>query len=282
MEQITDRILSTIHTEIENTCIDEDITIDVALHMIKFIRPLFEELRCFISKHEFRNKEEEILFFKNEKPNILSKLLYFNYIYLIELRKPSGGVNSIKEYYKERLVSMTNFFNANLDFYQYYRSKASHLDKYYFLRGHENYELCHGCGMFDKDPLFSTCYDHKVAKILAYDMLEIYLEQRLQSIDKQIIIDQSRTSLPNNSFQWTGTKVAAIELGYAIYAAGVLNNGNTDIKEIMTYIETSFGIELGDYYRTYLSMRERKRDKTPFLNSLIQRLLKKMDDDDLG
>ena len=96
MEQITDRILSTIHTEIENTCIDEDITIDVALHMIKFIRPLFEELRCFISKHEFRNKEEEILFFKNEKPNILSKLLYFNYIYLIELRKPSGGENSIK------------------------------------------------------------------------------------------------------------------------------------------------------------------------------------------
>ena len=68
---------------------------------------------------------------------------------------------------------------------------------------------------------FSTCYDHKVAKILAYDMLEIYLEQKSQSINKQVIIEKNRTSLPDNPFRWTGTKIAAIELGYAIYAAGV-------------------------------------------------------------
>ncbi|KDS15383.1 rteC family protein [Bacteroides ovatus str. 3725 D1 iv] len=134
--------------------------------------------------------------------------------------------------------------------------------------------------MFDKDPLFATCYDHKVAKILAYDMLEIYLEQRLQSIDKQVVLDKSRASLPDNPFRWTAPKVAAIELGYSIYAASVLNNGNADIKEIMTYIEASFKIDLGDYYRTYLAMRERKRDRTPFLNSLIHKLLRKMDEDD--
>lgn len=49
---------------------------------------------------------------------------------------------------------------------------------------------------------------------------------------------------------------------------------------IMTYIEASFKIDLGDYYRTYLAMRERKRDRTPFLNNLIQKLLRKMDEDD--
>ena len=63
-------------------------------------------------------------------------------------------------------------------------------------------------------------------------------------------------------------------------SSGVLNNGNADIKEIMTYIEASFKIDLGDYYRTYLAMRERKRDRTPFLNSLIQKLLRKMNEDD--
>lgn len=134
--------------------------------------------------------------------------------------------------------------------------------------------------MFDKDPLFSTCCDHKIAKMLAYDMLEIYLQQRLQAIEKQEVIDTSRASLPGNPFQWTGTKIAAIELGYAIYAAGVLNNGNADIKEIMTYIEASFKIDLGDYYRTYLAMRERKKDKTSFLTNLINKLLHKMDEDD--
>ena len=128
-------------------------------------------------------------------------------------------------------MAITEFCNANLDFYQYYRSKATYLDRYYFLRGHENYKLCYNCGLLDKDPLFSTCCDHRVAKMLAYDMLEIYLQQRLQDLDRKEVIENSRTSLPDNPFQWTGTKIAAIELGYAIYAAGVLNNGNADIKD---------------------------------------------------
>ena len=280
MKQISDEIISKINIEMETSCIDSDVSSDKALYMINFIRPLFEGLREFIHQYTFQDTNEEISFFKNTKPFILSKLIYFNDIYLLELRKPNGSKEVLKEYYKKKQTAITEFCNANLDFYQYYRSKATHLDKYYFLRGHENYKLCHNCGMFDKDPLFSTCCDHRVAKMLAYDMLEIYLQQRLQNIEKQEVIEYSRASLPDNPFRWTAPKVAAIELGYSIYAAGVLNNGNADIKEIMTYIEASFKIDLGDYYRTYLAMRERKRDRTPFPNSLIQILLRKMNEDD--
>ena len=280
MKHFSNEIISKINTEIEISCIDSDISSAKALHMINFIRPLFEELREFTHQYMFQDSNEEILFFKDIKPFILSKLIYFNDIYLLELRKPNGSKEVLKEYYKKKQTAITEFCNANLDFYQYYRSKSTHLDRYYFLRGHENYKLCHNCGMFDKDPLFSTCCDHKVAKMLAYDMLEIYLQQRLQNIEKQEVIEYSRASLPDNPFRWTAPKVAAIELGYSIYSAGVLNNGNADIKEIMTYIEASFKIDLGDYYRTYLAMRERKRDRTPFLNSLIQKLLRKMNEDD--
>lgn len=280
MKQLSNEIISKINTEIETSCIDSDVSSDKALHMINFIRPLFEELREFIHRYTFQDVNEEISFFKDIKPFILSKLIYFSDIYTLELRKPNGSKEALKEHYKKKQTAITEFCNANLDFYQYYRSKATHLDRYYFLRGHENYKLCHNCGMFDKDPLFSTCCDHRVAKMLAYDMLEIYLQQRLQEVERQTVQEISRASLPDNPFRWTAPKVAAIELGYSIYAAGVLNNGNADIKEIMTYIEASFKIDLGDYYRTYLAMRERKRDRTPFLNSLIQKLLRKMDEDD--
>ena len=259
---------------------DSDVTSDKALHMINSIRPLFEELREFIHEYNFRDNEEEIYFFKNIKPLILSKLIYYNDIYTLELRKPNGNKEVVKEHYRKKQAAIVDFCNNNLDFYQYYRSKATHLDKYYFLRGHENYKLCHNCGLLDKDPLFSTCCDHRVAKMLAYDMLEIYLQQRLQDVERIEVVETSRASLPDNPFRWTGTKIAAIELGYAIYAAGVLNNGNADIKEIMTYIEASFKIDLGDYYRTYLTIRERKRDRTAFLNSLIEKLLRKMDEND--
>lgn len=280
MKQYSDEIISKINAEVETCCVDGDLSSDKALYMINFIRPLFEELRAFTHQYVFHNENEEICFFKETKPTIMSKLIYFNDIYTLELRKPSGSKEVVKAYYQKSLGAITEFCNANLDFYQYYRSKATHLDKYYFLRGHENYKLCHNCGMFDKDPMFSTCCDHKVAKMLAYDMLEIYLQQRLQEVERQEVIEISRASLPDNPFRWTGTKIAAIELGYAIYAAGVLNNGNADIKEIMTYIEASFKIDLGDYYRTYLTMRERKKDKTSFLTSLINKLLRKMEDDD--
>lgn len=280
IKQFSDEIISKINTEMETSCIDSDVSSDKAMYMINFIRPLFEELREFIHQYTFQDADEEIVFFKNTKPFILSKLIYFNDIYLLEIRKPNGSKEVLREYYKKKQSAITEFCNANLDFYQYYRSKATHLDKYYFLRNHENFKLCHNCGMFDKDPLFSTCCDHRVAKMLAYDMLEIYLQQRLQNIEKQEVIEYSRASLSDNPFRWTAPKVAAIELGYSIYAAGVLNNGNADIKEIMTYIEASFKIDLGDYYRTYLAMRDRKRDRTPFLNSLIQKLLRKMDEDD--
>lgn len=280
MKQYSDEIISKINAEVETCCVDGDLSSDKALYMINFIRPLFEELRAFTHQYVFHNENEEICFFKETKPTIMSKLIYFNDIYTLELRKPSGSKEVVKAYYQKRLGAITEFCNANLDFYQYYRSKATHLDKYYFLRGYENYKLCHNCGMFDKDPMFSTCCDHKVAKMLAYDMLEIYLQQRLQEVERQEVIEISRASLPDNPFRWTGTKIAAIELGYAIYAAGVLNDGNADIKEIMTYIEASFKIDLGDYYRTYLAIRERKKDKTSFLTNLINKLLRKMDEDD--
>lgn len=280
VKQVSDELILKINTEIETFCIDSDISSSKALYMIDFIRPLFEELREYIHKYNFRDNEEEIDFFKNSKPLILSKLIYYNDIYTLELRKPNGNKEVVKEHYKQKQSAIVDFCNNNLDFYQYYRSKAIHLDKYYFLRGYENYKLCHNCGLLDRDPLFSTCCDHRVAKMLAYDMLEIYLHQRLQDVERTEVIETSRASLPDNPFRWTGTKVAAIELGYAIYAAGVLNNGNADIKEIMTYIEASFKVDLGDYYRTYLTIRERKRDRTAFLNSLIEKLLRKMDEND--
>lgn len=280
MKHYSGIITAKINAEIETSCIDNDISSDKALHMINFIRPLFEELREYTHKYNFRDDEEEIHFFKNIKPLILSKLIYYNDIYTLELRKPNGNKEVVKEHYKKKQAAIVDFCNNNLDFYQYYRSKATHLDRYYFLRGHENYKLCHNCGLLDKDPLFSTCCDHRVAKMLAYDMLEIYLQQRLQDVERIEVVETSRVSLPDNPFRWTGTKVAAIELGYAIYAAGVLNNGNADIKEIMTYIEASFKIDLGDYYRTYLTIRERKRDRTAFLSNLIEKLLRKMDEND--
>lgn len=76
MKQFLNEILSKINAEIELSCIDSDFSSDKALYMINFIRPLFEELREFIHQYIFQDAIEEILFFKDIKPFILSKLIY--------------------------------------------------------------------------------------------------------------------------------------------------------------------------------------------------------------
>ena len=217
-----------------------NISIEAVLDVVEFLQRSLEDLRTYIVNHPFSSKEEEIYFFKHIKPEVLSRLLYFTEIYNTEMRKPHGSIEVLKKYYNDRLDELTSYFESNLDFYQYYRSKATHLDNHYFVRGHIDFKLCPNCVPYDRDPEFST----------------------------------------EHPFRWTATKIAAVELGYAIYAAGVLNNGQTDIKEIMTFMEASFQIDLGDYYRTYITMKDRKKDRTSFLNSLIKSLLKKMDEDD--
>ncbi len=257
-----------------------NISIEAVLDVVEFLQRSLEDLRAYIVNHPFSSKEEEIYFFKHIKPEVLSRLLYFTEIYNTEMRKPHGSIEVLKKYYNDRLDELTSYFESNLDFYQYYRSKATHLDNHYFVRGHIDFKLCPNCVPYDRDPEFSTCYDHKAAQILANDMLCIYLNKKLHGVDKQVIIAKSRSFLPEHPFRWTATKIAAVELGYAIYAAGILNNGQADIKEIMTFMEASFQIDLGDYYRTYITMKDRKKDRTSFLNSLIKSLLKKMDEDD--
>lgn len=128
--------------------------------------------------------------------------------------------------------------------------------------------------------MFSTGYDYKVAKILANEMLQIYLNKRImnlsqsEDISKQVI---SKMAFPAN---WTGNKIFLIELGYSLYVAGDINNGNITVKEIMNLLGTMFNIDLGDYYRGYIALRNRKKDRTLYLKTLIEKLLKRMDEDD--
>lgn len=173
------------------------------------------------------------------------------------------------------------FFDQNLDFYQYYRSKATHLDSYYFVRYKANFRLCVDSAFLDKDPAFSTGYDYKVAKILSNEMLRIYLNRQLQLLDRKMQISKIRAALSDFNLKWTGSKSDAVEFGYGLVAIATLNNGNVTIKEIMAFIEAAFDIDLGDYYRTYLTLKSRKKNRTAFFTSVIEQLLKRMESDEL-
>lgn len=280
MRNFAEEMLLKIDAEIESIGFNNDITINDALHMVKYIIPLYDQLRKLTVEHIFSSTEEEIYFFKELKPNILGRYLYFNKVYRIESQCPSGSNDVIKEYLNDELGGLTYFFRRNLELYQYYRSKATTYDTYYFIRGKADIRLCCDSFQCDRDPMFSTGYDHKIAKILANEMLQIYLNKRIINLGQSEAINkQAITKIPYPA-NWTSNKIFLIELGYALYVAGDINNGNITVKEIMDLLGAIFNIDLGDYYRGYITLKNRKKDRTLYLKTLIEKLLKRMEEDD--
>lgn len=75
---------------------------------------------------------DEIFFFKIIKPKFFSKLIYYRKVYNIEMMRPNGQDCVLKNYFINELNQLENFYNKNIDFYKYYRSGSTHLDKYFF------------------------------------------------------------------------------------------------------------------------------------------------------
>lgn len=261
-----------LNLEIDNPILKCEKAIEIILGSIA-------NLRKIISKSNFKTDTEEIHFFKDVKPQFSSKLIYYNMVYKIEMKRPNGGNRILKKYYNNELLKLKAFFDNELDFYQYYRSGSTYLDYKYFQRGKFDIKMSIDSYYFEADTEFSTSHDFKVAKILANDLIQLYIENQLVMIDNK---DNSEKTLrkPNISLNWTSSKVALTELLYALHAEGVFNNGTTEIKDIATYLEYTFNIELGDYYRTFLELRMRKTSRTKFLSSLTDGLIKKMDEAD--
>lgn len=266
--------LSFIDLEIDNQSVRCENAIEVILKTIK-------SLKIILSKTKFRADAEEIKFFKEIKPQFSSKLIYYNTLFKIEMKRPNGGNRIVKKYYNNELVKLKAFFDNELEFYKYYRSGSSYLDHKYFLRSKFDIKMSLDNSYFNADTNFSTSHDFKVAKILANDLIQLYLENQLVLIEHKDNVEKSQRK-PNLKMIWTSPKVALIELLYALHTEGAFNNGAADLKDIAEYFEYIFEIDLGQYRRTFLEIRTRKNNRAKFISSLNSSLLKRMEDTDEG
>lgn len=254
-----------------------EIEVHCSLHRIEFIIHLIvqslSEIKAYVLKRGFKNADEEIRFFKYQKPAIISKIIYYNAIYKIETKKPYGNGKTIKKYIGSELEKLKRYFDANLEFYKYYRTKSTYLDEKYFVRGKYDIKLSLDTYYFETDHSFTTSHDYKVAKIIANDLIQVYLEDQLNNTNQ-------RKNLEKSPLNWTRSKTALTELIYALHSQGVFDNGNADIKVIAKTFERVFNVDLGDFYHTFMELKSRKINRTKFLDSLRDALIKKMDEED--
>lgn len=271
--KVLEHELSCIHTTSDNPVVYAEKALKTTIKTI-------EELKTIFSKHTFKGKEDEIEFFKIIKPRISSKLIYYNEVYNLEVSKPSGTAKTIKRYYEKEQSKLKDFFKANKEFYKYYRSGNTCLDKKYFLRRKHNIRLTLDSAYFQSDYSFATSHDFKVAQIMAYEDFQNYLEAKVVGVQNT---DSKKTQMDHisSNLKWTGTKVALVELMYALHTEGVLNNGNLSLNETAKNIEILFNIEIGQFNRIFSEIKKRKTiEPTSFLNNLKQNLTKRIQEAD--
>lgn len=234
------------------------------------------ELKKIVNQFQFKDWAEEIYFFKNTKPQFVAVYIFYSKILSIEASKPYADTKALISYYTNERESLIHFYNENKEFINYYRRKSTFLDKKYFVRFKFDFKLKLSPELYSYDLDFSTSHDHIVSQILANDLLDQYLSDKINTED-----NASNSLSELKTLEWTASKVALTELLYSLHLSNCFNAGHTELSEIVRWAEKAFDISLGNYHKTLGEIRIRKIDRSKFLNLLQQNLNQHLDDMDI-
>jgi len=144
------------------------------------------------ANYEFTDLEEEILYYKVEKPSLQQYGMYYEMIYQLELKRRPLAIR----YYKRKLKRMDNEFDEIEQYVIYHRSNSSTNDENFFRR--------------------NSSHNHIITLVLAHDMLVEYLNHKSGGKTADEIIASS----PKVKFTVKQNEV--MELGKAMRGVGAL------------------------------------------------------------
>jgi len=256
------------------------ITTDSVLTLVeKFNQamPLIAEFLAFARREKtaaaFKDKFEEIYFFKFEKPEYYAQKIFLAAWFGLMNAKPSGTDDMLRDYWLEELRFISRFFKQYAFHYGYYRSGFTELDELLFIRGAEIQPVLVP-EVPELDPGFSTAGDYLFSKFIAYELLQEFILEQLKELDRPGGAVFAAGGGAARSFDWTGEVINLVELGYGLYVSRQLNGGKAGLTEIFRWLEIAFGVEIGIPANRLREIKRRKRlDKLKFLVSMQELLL---------
>lgn len=174
----------------------------------------FQQVKEFIGSYTFKDEAEEIQFFKEIKPRLFYRLLYYRKVYNIEMNRPVG-VDSQRAYLIDEIKAINRYNTKRSDFVRYYRSGLTHLDSIYYLRGRIDTALYLESFHYERDPMFSTNCDFKVARLKANEMLMVYLNKELEALENRRL-EQSLPRVVSRGLQQKQNFMNRFTLGIAV------------------------------------------------------------------
>lgn len=107
MKEDFDKLLSEIDVEIAKIDLYGNDIIETSLSIVRHLQSIITGLRNELQTYTFPTQEDEIRFFKVQKPELLGRLLYFHKICRIEMQCPNGSNEVIRKHLIAELDNLT-------------------------------------------------------------------------------------------------------------------------------------------------------------------------------
>jgi hypothetical protein len=250
---------------------------------IRICEKSLSDLRQRVMEHSFPDRDCEIWFFKQVKPVIKARYIYYQKIHRLHTGYFNGSGLLEKERLEKELRDIARYFTDNDQFFTYYRNGYTHHDGLFFVRGQYDWKICPEVNHFDDT--FSTSFDGKLAELMANELLMKYVDGMLNpslKLTEPAPVTTSRSAAVS-TLQCTASLTDIVELGYALHAKGFFNDGKASIRDVMMFLSTVLQKDLHYYPRLFFQIQERKGNVTKYLDELkagLTRYIDQLDEQD--
>lgn len=274
------KLISQVTDEVSKIYAGGALPLQQLREVVVLVNKQFAAIRLEMETNGFGSEQEEIDFFKLVKPAMRCWLLYAADRFAIDLVCPVGVKSQQMDYYLNELDYVQRSLQRFPLHYTYFRQGMTELDRVYFLRGSLGDVPT---GHSGDDPEFSTPCDYLWAKFMAGKEVIEYLVGKIDMLEKGMEVKNDDAGVVVTKpvvvpLRWTGEKVHLIELCYALFFSGQIDNGKLGVMEFFAKVGAFFEIDLGIPKRGFEDLKSRKRlSRTHFLEVLQNGLEEKFD-----
>ncbi len=277
IKKLSSALYTKMKAELEEFNDDQMDKVDMLKSAVLIVHRYLDELKQIIEKYPFAGEQEEIWFFKTEKPRFYRWLIFYTELLNIDSTRPAGVGKRLTEHYREQMRYINRFLRSHEFQYQYFRLGTDELDHLFFLRGATSKDI-RLSSVPTVDPSFGTGHEYLFSRFRACELLEDFLKRKL-SAGKGRGVEKSIEGNPR--MKWTGESLNLIEIIYALHGSGQINNGRVELSEITGAFQKIFQIDLSRYFRRFAEIKQRKgMSKTRFLDQMRDELIKKIEEAD--
>lgn len=270
MEKYFNTLKDRLNKEIEKVSSSNQNDFDKNEQCKMILVKYYKKLQSFAEKYNFKSEQEEIRYFKHLKPQILSEFLYYNKVTKMINFSQIQCLEISEKHLNYELKKVSDFYETHIDFISYINSGQTFSDEALFLRKNVKLSAIPSYLLLREDISHITNGGHLVVKLLLNRKIQNFILQE-KSKQKQCLMGKIGQVQPA-VLSWTNSKSDLIELIYSLHSFGAINNGNADIKEIVNEFERFFNINLGDPYRHFTNIKQRKKSPTSFLEQLTRNM----------